>query len=155
MAALRQDWINLSLDWEFRDQALTPPASWFLGLMLALPTRSTAGTEATTGAGYTGYARQEVVCSLVNWSGTQSDGSTTASSGTREYITNNNAITFSASLAAAWASVVGVAFYDAVTAGNQRRWGVIVDGSGNPITISREIGQSFILPAASLRVYRR
>jgi hypothetical protein len=155
MAALRQSWINLSLDWEFRDQALTPPSSWFIGLMLVLPTQSTSGTEATTGAGYTGYARQEVVSGLTTWSGTQSAGSTTASSGTNAYISNNNAITFSASLAAAWTGIVGVGYFDAATAGNMRRWGVIVDGDGNPITVSREIGQSFILPAASLRVYRR
>jgi hypothetical protein len=155
MAALRQSWINVSLDWEFRDQSLTPPASWFVGLMLVMPTQSTAGTEATTGAGYTGYARQEIVSGLTTWSGTQSDGSTTASSGTRAYISNNNPVSFSASLAAAWAGIVGVAFFDAVTAGNMRRFGAIVDGDGNPITISREIGQSFILPAASLRVYRR
>jgi hypothetical protein len=154
MAALRQAWINSELDWRFRGQTLTPPATNYIGLVLVLPTRSSAGTELTTGAGYTGYARQAMPADMTTWSGTQSDGSTTASSGTRTYISNNIAVTFSASLAAAWNSIVGFAVYDAVSGGNQYEWGSIVNSSGVPITISRAIGEEVVFEPGQLRLYR-
>jgi hypothetical protein len=155
MAALRQAWLNSLIDYEFRGQSNTPPASWFVGLVTVLPTRSTAGTELSTGAGFTGYARQEMPCDMTTWSGTQSDGSTTASSGTREYITNNIDVEFSAALAAAWNGIVGFALYDALSAGNQRRFGSIVNSSGTAITISRAIGEPVIFEPGQLRLYLR
>jgi hypothetical protein len=155
MAALRQAWLNLLIDAEFRGEAITFPANWYVGLCTVMPTRSSAGTELSTGAGYTGYARQAMPTDLITWSGTQSDGSTTASSGTREYITNNIDVSFSASLAAAWNSIVGFALYDASTAGNQRRFGSIVNSAGTAITISRAIGEPVIFEPGQLRLYLR
>jgi hypothetical protein len=155
MASLRQAWLNLHIDAEFRGQEITFPATWYVGLVAVLPTRSTAGTELSTGAGFTGYARQAMPADMTTWSGTQSDGSTTASSGTREYITNNINVSFSASLAAAWNGIVGFTLHDAVTAGNQRRWGSIVNSAGTAITISRAIGEPVIFEPGQLRLYLR
>lgn len=153
MANKRQSLVNLYLDFLLRAQAFTPPASWYVGLLSAAASRSSAGTEISTGAGYTGYARIEVASSLANWSGTQGDGTTTASSGTNNYVSNNAAIEFSASLGVAWNSIVGFALYDAVTAGNQRLFGVIVDSGGNPITRSFASGEACSFAAGSLRIY--
>jgi hypothetical protein len=155
MASLRQAWLNLLIDAEFRSQSITFPATWYVGLFTVLPTRSTAGTELTTGAGFTGYARQAMPADMTTWSGTQSDGSTTASSGTREYITNNINVSFTASLAAAWNGMVGFGMFDAVSGGNMRRWGSIVNSGGTAITISRAIGEPVIFEPGELRLYLR
>ncbi len=153
MARLRQSWLNLLIDAEMRGQSITFPGTWYLGLLSAVASRASAGTEISTGAGYTGYARQGLACNLTNWSGTQGDGTTAVSSGSNNYISNNVAITFSASLAAAWNGIVGFAAYDAVSAGNQRRFGVIVDSGGAPITRSFAIGEAVSFPAGTLRLY--
>jgi hypothetical protein len=153
MANKRQSLCNLYLDFLLRAQAFSPPSSWYVGLLSAAASRSSAGTEISTGAGYTGYARIELVSSLANWSGTQGDGTTTASSGTNNYVSNNAAIQFSASLAVAWTGIVGFALYDAVSAGNQRLFGVIVDSGGSPITRSFAIGEACSFAAGTLRIY--
>ena len=155
MPALKQSWLNLVIDHRYRAQAITIPATWYIGLFNVIPTRSASGTEISTGAGYTGYARQSIACSLANWSGTQGAGTTTASSGTNDYITNNVDITFSASLAAAWSGLVGFGLFDAVSGGNHREWGEIVDSGGNAITVSRAIGEPVIFEAGQLRLYIR
>ena len=153
MATYTQYWINLAQDWEMRGQVLVPPATRYIALFTVMPTQSTSGTELTTGGGYTGYARQAVLSNLTNWSGTQSDGSTTASSGTRTYISNNVVITFSASLAAAWPNIRGFGQFNALTGGNLLRFGEITDDAGTAITISRNIGDAVSFAAGKLRLY--
>jgi hypothetical protein len=155
MPALKQSWLNLLADAKYRGQALSFPANWYIGLFNVMPSRSAAGTELSVGGGYTGYARVAVASSLANWSGTQSDGSTSASSGTRDYISNNVAISFSASLAAAWNNIVAFGLFDAASGGNHREWGSIVDLTGAPITISREIGAAMVFAPSELRLYLR
>lgn len=63
------------------------------------------------------YARVAVTSSLANWAGTQSAGSTTASTGTSGTISNNAAITFPAPTAN-WGTVVEYCVFDASTSGN-------------------------------------
>lgn len=155
MPALKQAWLNLIIDAAYRGESITFPATWYIGLFNVLPTRSTSGTELSTGAGYTGYARVGVASNTTNWSGTQSDGSTAVSSGTRDYISNNIDIQFVDPLAAAWTGIVGFGLFDALSGGNHREWGTITDSSGNPITISRAIGESVLFEPGQLRLYVR
>jgi hypothetical protein len=104
---------NKVIDAILRGQSLGAPATWHIGLLTASCSDSAGGTEVSGGS----YARVAVTASLANWAGTQSSGSTTASSGTGGTSSNNNAITF-ASPTANWGSITHVAFYDASTGGN-------------------------------------
>ena len=114
---------NKLIDWFFRAQAIgitgasaaagTGPSTLYVGLLTAAPSDSAAGTEVSGGS----YARVAVTSSLANWAGTQSEGSTTASSGTGGTTSNNNAITFPAPTAN-WGVVTHFAVYDAASAGN-------------------------------------
>lgn len=84
-----------------------------------------AGTEAVEPSGGS-YARVGVAGSLANFAGTQSAGSTTASSGTGGQTSNNAPVTF-ASPTANWTSpgeqIWGIAAYDAASSGNLLAWG--------------------------------
>lgn len=104
---------NKVVDALLRGQTLGAPATGYVALYTTCPTDSTAGTEVTGGS----YARVAVTSSLANWSGTQSAGSTTASSGTGGTISNNNAITYP-SPTANWNTVVCWGILDALTGGN-------------------------------------
>lgn len=78
---------NKIVDWMFRGQTFTPPASLYVGLLTAAPSDSAAGTEVTGGS----YARVAVAGSLANWAGTQGAGTTVASSGNTATTSNNGA----------------------------------------------------------------
>ena len=91
-AALSDFAENKIVDAVLRGQTLGAPATGYVALYTACPTDSTAGTEVTGGS----YARVAITSSLANWAGTQSAGSTTASSGTGGTTSNNGAITFPA-----------------------------------------------------------
>lgn len=104
---------NKIIDWLFRGQAFTPPATIYVGLLTAGCSDSSGGTEVTGGS----YARVAVTSSTANWAGTQSAGSTTASSGTGGTTSNNGAITFPAPTAN-WGTVTHFGLYDASSAGN-------------------------------------
>lgn len=74
------------------------------------------------------YARASYANSLANWAGTQGAGTTVASSGTTATTSNNVAISFAtptANWSTAPAQVCGFAIYDALTAGNVRRFGML------------------------------
>jgi len=79
-----------------------------------------AGTAVEVSGG--SYARVAVTASLANFAGTQSAGSTSASSGTTGLTSNNAAITWPAPTAN-WGFVWGVATYDASTTGNPLEYG--------------------------------
>jgi len=144
--------LNKIHDALFRGQPLGAPGTWYVGIFSTLPvSRSSAGTEISTGAGYTGYARKPIVASLAAISGTQGDGTTAASSGTNEYGSNNAAISYIASLAAAWPGLVGVGWYDALTAGNLWVSGPITNIAGTAITRSFAIGDPVAFDPATLR----
>lgn len=104
---------NKLVDWLVRGQTYTPPTSLYIGLDTGSCTEAGGGTEVTGGS----YARVAVTSSLANWAGTQSAGSTVASSGTSGTTSNNNAITFPAPTAN-WGTVVSFRIWDASTSGN-------------------------------------
>lgn len=83
---------NAIVDAVLRGQSLGAPATYYVALDTTACSDSSAGTEVTGGS----YARVAVTSSLANWAGTQSAGSTTASSGTGGVTSNNAAITFPA-----------------------------------------------------------
>lgn len=95
---------------------------------------ATAIVEPTGGT----YARVGVTASLANFAGTQSAGSTAASSGTSGTTSNNGTVTFPAPVGAAFGFVWGVGKFDALTAGNCWYWGplatvkTINDGDAAP-----------------------
>jgi hypothetical protein len=130
---------NKLVDALLRAQAIGTPATWYIGLTTDTCTDTGNGTEPAGNA----YARVAVTASLANWAGTQSAGSTTASSGTGGTTSNNNAITFPTSTGA-WGTVVAVRWYDASTAGNA--WICInltssLNVSGTGFTVSFSSGQ--------------
>lgn len=104
---------NKLVDLLIRGQAYTVPATLYLGLDTVACTEAGGGTEVTGGS----YARVAVTSSLANWAGTQSAGSTIASSGTSGTTSNNVIITFPAPTAN-WGSVVSFRIWDAASAGN-------------------------------------
>jgi hypothetical protein len=112
--AAKTDYLeNKTIDWMFRGQTFTPPATVYVGLFTAAPTDAGGGTEVSGGS----YARVAVASSLANWAGTQSAGSTTASTGTSGTTSNNVAITFPAPTAN-WGTVTSFGLFDAATGGN-------------------------------------
>ena len=91
---------NKLADARLRGQTLGAPATWHIGVTTDTCSDSSAGTEPSGGS----YARVAVTAGLTQWSGTQSAGSTAASSGTGGTVSNNAAITFPAS-SAAWGNL--------------------------------------------------
>lgn len=120
MAAMSDYLENKLIDALFRGQAYTMPATIYVGLLTAAPSDAGGGTEVSGGS----YARVAVTGSLVNWAGTQSAGSTTASSGTGGTTSNNNAITFPAPTAN-WGVATHIGIYDAASAGNLLFWSAL------------------------------
>ncbi len=104
---------NKVVDAMFRGQTLGAPATFYVGLDTVACNDAGGGTEVTGGS----YARVAVTSSLANWAGTQSAGSTTASTGTGGQTSNNAAISFPAPTAN-WGSVVSFRLWDASTSGN-------------------------------------
>lgn len=111
---------NKIIDWLFRGQTFTPPATLYVALFTVAPSDTGGGTEVTGGS----YARVAVTSSLANWAGTQSAGSTVASSGTGGTTSNNAAITFPAPTAN-WGSIVAFGIFDAATGGNLLIYGTL------------------------------
>jgi hypothetical protein len=95
------DWAeNNLIDQLFRAQTWTINSTLDVGLSTAACSDSSVGTEVSGGS----YARVSVTRSLANWAGTQSAGSTSASSGTGGQTSNNVAINF-ATPSAGWGTV--------------------------------------------------
>jgi hypothetical protein len=121
---------NKLVDWFFRGQAIgitgasaaagTGPTNLYVGLLTAAPSDTGGGTEVTGGS----YARVTVASSLANWAGTQSAGSTTASTGSSGTTSNNNPITFPAPTAN-WGVVTHFGVYDATSGGNLLFWAAL------------------------------
>lgn len=138
-AALSDYSENKLADALLRGQTLGAPATWYIGVTTDTCSDSSAGTEPSGGS----YARVAVTAGLTQWSGTQSAGSTTASSGTSGTVSNNAPITFPAS-SAAWGNLQAVRWYDAYSAGNS--WICInltsaVNVTGAGITVNFPAGQ--------------
>lgn len=96
----------------------------------AVMTEQTVALDAGTYTEVTGgsYARVSVAASLANFAGTQSAGSTTASTGTGGATSNNNTITWPAPTGQ-WhptgGAVIGVVAYDAASAGIAWDWSLM------------------------------
>jgi hypothetical protein len=130
---------NKVIDAIVRGQALAAPATMYMGLATDTCSDAGTGTEPSGNA----YARVAVTSSLANWAGTQSAGSTVASSGTGGTTSNNGAIIWTAS-SGAWGNLQSVRWYDASTAGNS--WICInltspLNVSGTGFTVSFAAGQ--------------
>lgn len=104
---------NQLADFLFRGQTFTPPEEIYVGLSTSACSDSATGTEVSGG----NYGRVQVTSSLANWSGTQSPGSTSASSGTGGQISNNAAIEF-LTPSAGWGTVSHWFLADADEGGN-------------------------------------
>jgi hypothetical protein len=113
MAAMSDYLENKLIDQVFRLQTAPTISALYVALLTAAPTDSGGGTEVSGGS----YARVNLAPSLANWAGTQSAGSTTASTGTGGTTSNNSAITFAAPTAN-WGVITSWGIYDASTAGN-------------------------------------
>lgn len=120
MSAMTDYLENKFIDWFFRGQAFTPPATLYIALFTAAPSDAGGGTEVTGGS----YARVAVTASLANFAGTQSAGSTAASSGTGGVTSNNNAITFPAPIAN-WGTATHWGIFDAASGGNLLIWAAL------------------------------
>lgn len=104
---------NKLVDAVIRNQTLGAPTTWYVALFTSSCSDSAGGTEVSGG----NYSRASLAANLTNWAGTQSAGSTTASSGTGGQTSNNSAITF-ATPSAGWGTVTYWGLYDAVSSGN-------------------------------------
>lgn len=113
MSAISDYLENKIIDWLLRGQTFTPPTTVYVGLLTAAPSDAGGGTEVSGGS----YARVAVASSLSNWAGSQSAGSTAASTGTVGTTSNNAAVTFPAPTAN-WGAVTHFGVYDASAAGN-------------------------------------
>lgn len=112
--AAKSDYLeNKIIDWLLRGQAFTPPATVYVALFTSAPSDTGGGTEVSGGS----YARVAVTSSMANWAGTQSAGSTVASSGTGGTTSNNGAITFPAPTAN-WGVVTAFGLFDSSSSGN-------------------------------------
>ena len=105
---------NTLVDRALRAQG-TPafPATWYVALFTSSCSDSAGGTEVSGN----NYARPSVTAGLTEWAGTQSAGSTTASSGTGGATSNNATISFNTP-SASWGTVTYWGLYDASTSGN-------------------------------------
>lgn len=141
MSAMSDYLENKLIDQIFRGQTAPTTSTLYVGLLTAAPSDTGGGTEVSGN----NYSRATVSSSLANWAGTQSAGSTTASSGTGGQTSNNNAITF-ATPSATWGTVTHFGIYDASTTGNLLFWG--------SLSISKTInsGDTVSFPAGSLTV---
>jgi hypothetical protein len=141
MTAATNYFENKLVDQIFRNQAFSFPTTLYVGLFTAAPSDTGGGTECSGGS----YARKDVACSLANWAGTQSAGSTVASSGTGGVTSNNNVITF-VSPTADWGTVTHFGIFDAVSAGNLLLWG--------PLSSSKAVfsGDAVSIQAAQLQI---
>lgn len=131
---------NKIVDALLRGQTLGAPATGYWALGTDTCTDAGPGTEVSGGS----YARVSVAASLANWAGTQSAGSTVASSGTTGTTSNNAAITFPQSTAA-WGNLQSVWLMDAASSGN--RW--ICINLTTPFNVSAA-GVTVSFPAGSL-----
>lgn len=141
MSAMSDYLENKLVDHLFRAQTFAAPTTLHVGLLTAAPSDAGGGTEVSGNS----YARVAVTTALTAFAGTQSAGSTTASSGTGGQTSNNAVITFPTPTGT-WGAVSHFGIYDAASAGNLLFWGALT------ITKTINQGDTVTFPAASLTV---
>lgn len=129
--------INKVIDWFFRAQSFSPPATIYIGLATTAGSQSACGTEVSGGS----YVREAVTSGLTEWAGTQAAGSTVASTGTTGQTSNNATITFPAPTAN-WGTVVWFCAFDASTSGNYL--------FGAALTASQTINSGALAPSFAI-----
>jgi hypothetical protein len=134
---------NKVVDLLVRGQAFTAPATVYVGLSTTACSDSAFGTEVSGN----NYSRVAVTSSLANWAGTQSAGSTTASSGTGGQTSNNAAINFPTP-SGTWGTVTHWFLVDASTSGNL----LICDDLTTSKTINSGDTVSFAIAALTVTV---
>jgi len=141
MPALSTYLENKTIDQIFRGQSAPPSSVLYVALFTSIPAAGGGGTEVTGGS----YARVAVTSNFTNWAGTQSAGSTAASSGTSGTTSNNISVTFPTPTAG-WGVVTSFAIFDAASAGNMFYFG--------PLAIPKTIntGDAVTFPAGSLAI---
>lgn len=107
---------NKLIDLIWRGVPYSWPTSVYVAYTTTAPTNAAAGTEPAGG-----YARVEVESTMDAWAGTQSAGSTTASTGTSGQTSNNDTITFPAPTADQ-GTITHMMIMDAVSGGNMLFW---------------------------------
>lgn len=127
---------NNLIDFIFRGQSFTFPTTMYEALFTASPGNSGGGTEVGGGIG---YARVATTGSLANWAGTQSAGSTVASTGSGGQTSNNASIPFAGPVTSAWGTVVANAEYDASSGGNLLFWAPLTDAATNLIATPKTV----------------
>jgi hypothetical protein len=105
---------------------------------------TTLPTELSGGS----YARQSILASLANWAGTQSAGSTTASTGTSGTTSNNNVITFNTGTISGTNNAVGMFFISDVAAVNIYFMGFI---TGGPVLVTTGATATFAAAALTIQ----
>lgn len=137
-AAAMSDYLeNKVVDYLLRGQAFTAPATVYYELATTTGSDTGCGTEVTGGS----YARVAVTSSLANWAGTQSGGSTTASTGTTGTTSNNTVVTFPTPTAN-WGTVTEFCVMDAASAGNLL--------FRTPLTLSKTINNGDAAPSFAI-----
>lgn len=141
MSAMSDYLENSLIDQLFRGQSAPTTSTLYVGLLTSAPSDTGGGTEVSGNA----YARASVASSLANWAGTQSAGSTAASSGTSGTTSNNNAVTFPTPTGT-WGTVTHFGIYDASSGGNLLFYGTL--------TIAKTINEAdtVTFPAGSLAI---
>lgn len=136
---------NKVIDLWLRGQAFAWPATTYEALFTAVPSNAGGGTEVAGGS----YARVAVASDTTHWSGTQSAGSTGASSGTSGRSSNNLAITFPPPTADQGVITAG-GYYDAASSGNLLGWEAfasprsILNGGAAPSYAAGQRGRNFL-----------
>ena len=144
MSAMSNYLENKIVDWLYRGQTFTPPATRYFALFTTAPSDAGGGTEVSAA----GYARVAVASSLANFAGTQAAASTTASSGTSGATSNNVAITYGLPTAN-WGIITHMATFDALTGGNMLEYGALSVGK----TVNAgDAGPSFAISAFTFQV---
>ncbi|GHV42016.1 hypothetical protein FACS1894187_24050 [Synergistales bacterium] len=118
MPNMSNDMENKLLDFLFRGQPYTPPATVYVAMFTTTPTDEEPGEEPTAPS----YARAPISCTLEDWSGTDSPDSQSApSSGTSGTIFNISEISFP-DPQEDWGSVAYIGLFDAPTGGEYLFW---------------------------------
>lgn len=145
MAAMSDYLENKLVDFLFRGQTFTPPATLYVALFTTGDNDAGSARVEVSGGS---YARVAVPSSMANWAGTQGAGTTVASNGSSGTTSNNNAITFPAPTAN-WGSIVGLGIFDAATGGNEWEYGALT----TPKTVnSGDSAPTFSAAALSIQI---
>lgn len=137
------------VDFLWREQAFDPPASVQWALLTVAPSLTDTYTELAAAD----YNRVTLAESMAEWSGTQGAGTTTASTGSGAVAesSNNNAMSFSASIANNWTGIVAIAAFDGTSDDNLLDWYYLTDEDGTPVTRNYAIGDPVVFAVSAIK----